>query len=82
MSYRIVRMFRDGRSSFTVKSGLTLEQAQAHCKDPETSSSTCKSEEGLELAKEYGPWFDGYEESNKPKRSINTLKSPLGIWYV
>jgi hypothetical protein len=34
--YKIVRMyFKGGRR--TIKSGLTLEEAQAHCKDPETS---------------------------------------------
>lgn len=60
--YKIIRSFRDQGVDPMVKRGLTLEQAQAHCKDPETSSSTCTSEEGLERTKRHGPWFDGYEE--------------------
>ena len=39
--YKIVRGYLHGPSR-TINTGLTLEQAQAHCKDPETSSSTCK----------------------------------------
>ena len=40
--YKIVRQYQsDHTRSRTIKSGLTLEQAQAHCSDPETSSSTC-----------------------------------------
>jgi len=45
MSYRIVRMYQreDMRHlRRVVKSGLTLAEAQAHCKSPETSSSTCR----------------------------------------
>ena len=58
--YKIVRMyFRGGHR--TVKSGLTLEQAQAWCSDPETSSSTCKKSKNIRRTKERGPWFDGYE---------------------
>ena len=59
-TYKIVRgYFRGGRR--VIHSGLTLEQAQAHCKDPETSSSTCKRAVGLARTKSQGPWFDGYE---------------------
>jgi len=66
MSYKIVRMFRDyHQPSQVIKRRLTLEQAQAHCRDPETSSSTCTSAEGKLLAKMKGPWFDGYEEERK-----------------
>ena len=63
-TYRIIRMYRDGRASHTVRggTGLTLEQAQAHCRDPETSSSTCTDPIARRRTKEYGPWFDGYEE--------------------
>ena len=44
----------------TIKRGLTLAQAQAHCKDPETSSRTCTDAAGLLRTRERGPWFDGY----------------------
>jgi hypothetical protein len=55
VSYRIIR-FRFNGSSKTIKSGLTLEEAQAHCQDPETSGSTCSDES------KRGMWFDGYDE--------------------
>jgi len=60
-SYKIVRMFLNG-SPRVVKRGLSLEEAQAHCQDPETSSRTCKKRSAVELTKAMGPWFDGYEE--------------------
>ena len=50
-------------SKRTIKSGLTLEQAQAHCGDPETSSSTCTSAAGRRRTRERGEWFDGYSET-------------------
>jgi hypothetical protein len=46
----------------TIKSGLTLEQAQAHCHDPETSSRTCRKSANVRRTKERGAWFDGYEQ--------------------
>lgn len=61
-TYSIVRMyFRDDLSNVTVKTGLTLEEAQEHCGDPETSSSTCSDSSHADI---FGPWFDGYEEEN------------------
>ena len=62
MSYRIVRMFFN-KGSKVIKSGLTLEQAQEHCRDPETSSSTCKGAAGKARTRDQGAWFDGYEEA-------------------
>jgi hypothetical protein len=60
-TYKIVRMyFKDGKR--VIKRGLTLEEAQEHCNDPETSSSTCKKVAGNIRTEECGPWFDGYEE--------------------
>jgi len=43
----------------TIDTGLTLDEAQAHCNDPETSSSTCTSNR----VKGGWQWFDGYEET-------------------
>ena len=45
--YRIIRMYRQSRKNKTIKEGLTLEQAQAHCKREDTHGDG---------------WFDGYEE--------------------
>jgi hypothetical protein len=64
--YKIVRMyFKNANLNRTIKTGLTLEQAQAHCKDPQTSSSTCTSAKGRARTQKYGPWFDGYEECKR-----------------
>lgn len=62
--YRIVRMFRDhtpNKRQVRGMSGLTLAQAQKHCQDPETSSSTCRTAAALKRTQQYGAWFDGYE---------------------
>jgi hypothetical protein len=59
--YKIVRHYGSDRTRI-IKRRLTLEQAQEHCRDPETSSSTCTSAEGKRRTKRLGPWFDGYTE--------------------
>jgi hypothetical protein len=61
MSYKIVRFYHHGPKR-TLKTGLTLEQAQAHCNDPETSSTTCIKAAGKRRTREHGTWFDGYYE--------------------
>ena len=58
--YKIIRMFFEGGQR-TIKSGLTLEQAQNWCNDPETSSSTCTTKRKLNYTAVNGAWFDGYE---------------------
>ena len=50
-SYKIIRFFRDDdKPNKVILTGLTLEQAQNHCQDPDTSGDG---------------WFDGYEEWDK-----------------
>ena len=44
--YKIIRFKMNGRNR-TIKRGLTLEEAQAHCHNPKTSGDG---------------WFDGYAE--------------------
>ena len=45
-TYKIIR-FRFGRENQILQTGLTLEEAQAHCQDNETHGDD---------------WFDGYTE--------------------
>jgi hypothetical protein len=60
-TYKIIRGYRDRDKREVIKTGLTLAEAQKHCRNPETSSKTCTSEAGLRRTANYGPWFDGYE---------------------
>lgn len=61
--YKIVRFYKNGHPSRTIKRGLTLEQAQEHCSDPETSSSTARGAAARRYTEAFGDWFDGYEET-------------------
>ncbi len=61
--YKIIRHYIDDDTlDRIIYTSLTKDEAKAHCKNPETSSSTCKGEVGLHRTRERGPWFDGYEE--------------------
>ena len=62
--YSIVRLYKDDASNppRTLKTGLTLAEAKAHCKDPETSSSKCKSAAAIAHTDKYGAWFDSFDE--------------------
>ena len=62
MRFKIVRMFFEGYPDKTIKRGLTLEEARAWCRDPETSSSTCKSKKARAIFAKYGEWYDGFAE--------------------
>ena len=46
VTYKIIRFRMNGKNR-VIKTGLTLEQAQAHCENPSTSGNG---------------WFDGYKE--------------------
>jgi len=61
--YKIVRHYFKGGKR-TIETGLTLEQAQAHCSDPETSSRTCTKAAGKRRTKRMGAWFDGYTDKD------------------
>lgn len=58
--YKIVRMYQRGGKR-TIAKNLTLQEAQAHCRDPETSSSKATGAKARARTRRCGPWFDGYE---------------------
>lgn len=59
--YSIVRHYQNGGKR-TIVTGLNLRQAQAHCRNPETSSSTCMKYAGRARTRRLGAWFDGYTD--------------------
>lgn len=62
MAYKIVRHYfahPGGIRRRVIERGLTLEAAQKHCQDPETSSSTATKPAAVRRTR----WFDGYEEA-------------------
>lgn len=65
-TYKIVRSFMVASSNMrkrrAIRTGLTLEEAQAHCRNPETSSRTATNAKAKARTKRYGPWFDSYTE--------------------
>jgi len=62
--FRVVRFyFRGGRR--TVRRGLTEEQAQRHCQDPESSSETATGSDARRRTRRMGPWFDGYTDRGR-----------------
>lgn len=63
--YKIVRHYSNKNiSRRTIERGLTLKEAQDHCRDPESHSDTCKKPHNKRRTKRLGPWFDGYAEDN------------------
>lgn len=60
-TYKIVRFYGSRGGQRVIARGLTLEQAQAHCQDPETSSNTCTKAEGKARTRRLGHWFDGFQ---------------------
>jgi hypothetical protein len=62
-SYHVRLMYRDCPwRNENLQSGMTLEEAQSYCSDPETSSETCTSSAGKRRTEKHGPWFVGYGE--------------------
>jgi len=59
--YKIIE-FRFGGDNKTIETGLTLEEAQEHCQDPETSSKTCEAPHRKQKTRTIGEWFHGYSE--------------------
>jgi hypothetical protein len=61
--YRIVRHYFNAEPNHrTIDTGLTLEEAQAWCSNPETSSSTATSSAARARTRRLGAWFDGYQK--------------------
>lgn len=61
MKYKIVRYYFRGKKRI-IQRGLTLEEAQKYCQDPETSSRTCTTATGRRRTRQQGPWFEGYTQ--------------------
>lgn len=69
-TYRIIRKYANDMISDdrphpeVIKTGLTLEEAQAHCQDPETSSRSATNGEAVLRTAKYGEWFDAWTKED------------------
>lgn len=64
--YQVVRFYFDaGIRRRVIATGLTLDEAQRHCGDPETSSSTATGKVAKARTRRVGAWFDGYEQASR-----------------
>ena len=61
MAYKIVRFYHKSNKKVTIAKGLTLAEAQAHCRNPETSSKTATTYAARKRTETKGPWFDGFD---------------------
>lgn len=62
--YNVVRFYMNGRNRRRIiLRNVSLETAQQHCNDPETSSRTATGANAKALTRRRGPWFDGYERA-------------------
>jgi len=59
-TYKIIRLYQN-HTKRVIRRGLTLQEAQEHCSNPETSSRTCTKSKNIARTKRMGPWFDGYD---------------------
>ena len=63
--YQVIRYYKNTYKSRVIVDRCTLAEAQAHCSNPETSSSTCTTSAGKARTRKLGEWFDGYERRMK-----------------
>jgi hypothetical protein len=73
-TYKVERLYQDQLERKLIKTGLTLEEAKAHCQDPETSSSTCTNNTE---PPERGSWFDSYDVEGEPEKGSTELAQRL-----
>jgi hypothetical protein len=66
MLYDIIRCWENGARR-VLDTAVSLEVAQAHCNNPESSSRTCTSKEGKARTRRSGAWFDGYNDAGTMK---------------
>jgi hypothetical protein len=60
--YNIVRFYKEGGWRI-IQRNVPLWEAQAHCRDPQTSSRTATGKSARALTRRRGDWFDGYENA-------------------
>lgn len=71
-TYEVIKFYEDGRPARRVRGGLDIEQAQAICNDPETSSYSAQKPLGcdrdeIQIARWHEKqrhWFYGFREEH------------------
>ena len=65
MTYKVVRKHAHPLiEDVELDVGLSKEEAQAYCKDPESSSRTCTNPDPIAYTAAHGAWFNAYYEED------------------
>lgn len=66
--FKVVRHFLLTGSERTIKRNLTMDEALAHVKDPETASTTATSPQAQLYTRKFGPWYDKWMTDSRGRR--------------
>lgn len=60
-TYTVYRFFQGSTEKRVVYKSVSLALAKQHCSDPDSSSGSTMRPELIEVTRQHGPWFDGFQ---------------------
>jgi hypothetical protein len=61
-TYTVYRFFQGPTEKQVILERVSLDAAKAYCSDRNASSGSATRPELIEVTRQYGPWFDGFQK--------------------